>query len=225
MPKMPKLSRRWIVREAVIGGLIGGATFASGQILYAALAGFPPGAPWQLFASLLMGRGVTVESLTLTSFVIGGIIHFGLSACFGALFGLVVSNLRRRVRNDLGYELSGGIGYGLFLWLLNQQVIARLFYPWYLDFNPAVQALLHGLFFGLPLASWLTLRIRDVETPGVHAARHRYQTSSGDEEYLRLRQWERHTLGLGEEEEEVEPSGTRVPPPQQPGQERPAQPT
>lgn len=188
---MPTLSRKAIIREGALAGLIGGAVFASAQTLAAAIAGMPPGAPWQFFASVVSGGEGVYEEVTLTGFLLGAVIHFGLSTLFGAFFGWIVSRIGRPVRNDLRLELTGGLLYGLVLWVINVQIVGRFLYPWYLELlNPAVQAVVHAVFYGIPLATWLALRIRDVEVPGVHAARHRLQTSSGDEEWLRLQNWE-----------------------------------
>lgn len=187
---MPTLSRRTIIREGALAGLIGGAVFAAGQILAGALSGMPPGAPWQFFLSVLRGGEGIHEEVTFTAFVVGAAIHVALSLLFGMIFGAIVAQIGRPVRNSLAIELTGGALYGLVLWVINVQIVGQFLYPWYLaELNPAVQALIHALFFGVPMATWLALRIRDVEVPGVHEVRHRLQTSSGDEEWLRLRQW------------------------------------
>ena len=188
---MPTLEKKTIIWEGALAGLIGGAVFAAGQTLAAALAGLPPGAPWRFFASVAAGDEAVRRSLDFGTFILGAGVHFALSFLFGAFFGWIVSMINRPVRNNLTFELFGGMIYGLVLWLINVEIVGQFLYSWYLTaLNPAVQALLHAVFFGLPMATWLALRIRDVEVPGVHAARHRYQTSTGDEEYLRLRQWE-----------------------------------
>ncbi|WP_373047686.1 hypothetical protein [Vulgatibacter sp.] len=204
---MAELSRKKIIREGIVAGIIGGAAFAAGQTLAAAIMGLPPGAPWQFFASVAGGAGQMEGRLDIGTFVLGAFVHFGLSAAFGALFGLIVAAIKRPVRNNLTLELAGGAAYGLVLWAINMELIGRWLYPWYVsELNAVTQALIHAVFFGVPMATWLALRIRDVETPGVHAARHRYQTSSGDEELLRLHQWEAHN-----EAEHKVLSGTRLP--------------
>jgi hypothetical protein len=183
---MAELSRKKIIRESVIAGLIGAAVLAAGQTLAAAVSGLEPGAPWMLASSVALGREGVEGRLDFLHFALGTIIHFGLGALFGAIFGAIVAGISRPVRNNLALELTGGVLYGLVIWLITQQILGRVLYPWYLEFNAPVQALLHGLFFGVPMATWLALRIRDVETPGVHEARHRYQTSTGDDSYLRF---------------------------------------
>jgi len=218
---MPKLSKRTIIWEGALAGIIGGAVFAAGQTLAAALAGMPPGAPWRFFASVAAGEEGLRGSLDFGTFVLGAGVHFGLSFLFGAFFGWIVSRIDRPVRTNLTFELFGGMVYGLVLWVINVQIVGRFLYSWYLtELNPAVQALLHAVFFGLPMATWLALRIRDVEVPGVHAARHRYQTSTGDEEYLRLRQWEAANRDVDHFTHTRQPPG----PPQEAGR-RPGSPT
>lgn len=185
---MAELTRKKIIRESVIAGLIGGAVLAAGQTLAAALAGFEPGAPWQLAASIALGSEGAAGRLTWGHFLLGAVIHFGLAALFGAVFGVIVAKIRRPVRNNLTIELAGGVLYGLVLWVINQEILGRILYPWYLQFSAPVQAVLHAFFYGVPVATWLALRIREVEVPGVHEARHRYQTATGDDSYLRLQQ-------------------------------------
>jgi hypothetical protein len=38
------------------------------------------------------------------------------------------------------------------VWFVNFQIIARVLYPWFLGAPQFLQAVMHGLFFGLPLA-------------------------------------------------------------------------
>lgn len=205
---MAVASRRKIIGESIIAGLIGGAVFASAQALVASFQGLPPAAPWQYAASVATHTTAEFAPVTFTRFLIGAVIHFGFSAIFGAIFGLIVAAISRPVRNNLTLELAGGALYGLVLWLINVQLIGRLLFPWFLNLNPLLQAFLHAVCFGMPLATWLALRIRDVEVPGVHAKRQRYQTSTGDEELLRYEQWERNNEEAGHVLR-----GTRVPPP------------
>lgn len=179
-------SRHRIVVEGALGGLIAGASLAAGQLLAAAWSGVPPGTPWQLWSSLVLGREALDGGLSLLRFVLGFVLNFGLSTAFGALFGLVVAAIRRPLRDDLAVQLTGGAIYGIALWAINYQIIGRLFFPWFSVLNPGVQLLIHALFYGLPLATWMALTLRDLEVPGVHEARHRYQTSTGDEEWDRL---------------------------------------
>jgi hypothetical protein len=204
---MAEMHRKNIIKEAALAGLIGGAVLAAGQTLVAAAGGLDPGAPWALAASVVAGE--QAPGLSLGRFLLGAFIHFGLATLFGALFGVIVAKISRPVRNNLTLELAGGAVYGLVIWVINQQIVGRVLYPWYLDFNPALQALVHALFYGVPMATWLALRLREVEVAGVHEARHRYQTATGDDSYLRLQRWEARNRG--------EETAGRLPP----GEERP----
>ncbi len=214
---MAEMHRKNIIREAALGGLIGAAVLAAGQTLAAAATGLDPGAPWELAASVAMGEAGVAGRLDVGRFLLGAFIHFGLGTLFGALFGAVVAHISRPVRNNITLELAGGAIYGVVLWVLNQQIVGRVMYPWYLDFNPAVQALIHALFYGVPLATWLALRLREVEVAGVHEARHRYQTATGDDSYLRMQRWQ--AKNLGSEDTRL---GARLPPP---GERPPGGPT
>lgn len=204
-------SRRRIVSEGAIGGLFGGATLAAGQLMAAAFSGVPPGTPWQLWSSLILGQGALDGGLNLGRFVLGFLLNFGLSTLFGTLFGVIVARISRPLRNDLAVQLSGGVAYGIVLWVINYQLIGRLFFPWFAGLNAGVQLVLHGLFYGLPLATWMALTLRDLEVPGVHEVRHRYQTSTGDEEWYRLQ----HHFEQQEEAAGENPLAPLKPPPRE----------
>lgn len=210
-------SRRRIVIEGALGGLIAGGSLAAGQLMAAAFSGVPPGTPWQLWSSLILGQDALVGGLNLGRFVLGFLLNFGLSTLFGTLFGLVVAAISRPIRNDLGVQLTGGVLYGIALWALNYQIIGRLFFPWFAQLNAGVQLVLHALFYGLPLATWMALTLRDLEVPGIHEARHRYQTSTGDEEWERLQ----HDFQQQEEHAGESPLAPFKRPPVGPGEHRP----
>lgn len=83
---------------------------------------------------------------------IGLVTHVGLSVAFGVLFGLLVLLLRPLRR--LAWLVLGGVAYGLLLYVVNVQVLARAWFQWYVDAdgsNQIVLVLLHGG-YGLLLA-------------------------------------------------------------------------
>jgi hypothetical protein len=184
---MRELGRERVLREGVIGGLVAGLFFAASELLGAALAGLGPGVPWQLSASLLLGGSQVSAPIRFAQFFIGGAVHFGLAALFGLVFGAISAALGKRRRNSYGFMLTAGAFYGALLWVVNFQVVARLAFPWFLEITPASQFALHVLAYGVPLAYWVALRVRDVETPRVHRTRHAWQTPDGEEEIGRLR--------------------------------------
>jgi hypothetical protein len=155
-------SRQTILGQSVVGGLIAGAILAAAMMIYTAAAGMGAGAPWQLFASVLLGAPA-LQALTFGVFLVGFIVHFVLSALFGLIWGFAAAGVPKSIRDGLGSHGAAAGIFGLVLWVVNVQLIARGFYPWFLEMNQLVFALAHVLFFGLPLGLYLASRLQPME--------------------------------------------------------------
>jgi uncharacterized membrane protein YagU involved in acid resistance len=81
-----------------------------------------------------------------TSPVLGAVVHLVLSAAFGVAFGLVVPWFRTN-----GTVALAGVAYGLLLYLLNFQVLARLFFTTFKMANQPFEVVVHVV-FGILLA-------------------------------------------------------------------------
>ncbi len=152
-----------VLREGLMGGLVAGAIFALAQMLLATASGASVWTPWAWFASILLGRGILDAPFGLSTFVVGFVVHFVLSALFGLIWGATAKSVSRGIRDSWGAHAIAAMIYGLVVWLVNFQVIARVVYPWFLDTGPFAQMLLHVLAFGLPLGLYLTARLRPIE--------------------------------------------------------------
>jgi hypothetical protein len=139
------------VGEGITAGVIAGVIFAAVEIVGATMMGNPPLMPIRMFASVVLGRGALEGSIG-TPFVVGTIAHLVLSAVFGVLYGLLNARLSGESKTSFGRQAGLGILFGLAVWLVNFQVIARVLYPWFLGAPQFLQAMMHALFFGLPLA-------------------------------------------------------------------------
>jgi hypothetical protein len=55
---------------------------------------------------------------------------------------------------ETSYIRQAGLGllFGVILWFVKFQIIARIAYPWFLTRPQLPQLLMHAVFFGLPLA-------------------------------------------------------------------------
>jgi hypothetical protein len=157
-----EVSRR-LPAEGAVGGLIAGAVFAVASMVVVAAQGGPLLAPWRMFASVLLGEGALAGPMTLGIFVVGFIVHFALSAVFGAIWGVVAAAVSPGVRDSYGSHSAAGGIYGLVLYLVNFQILARLLFPQFLATGAVAQILLHILAFGVPLGLYLTSRLRPVE--------------------------------------------------------------
>lgn len=140
-----------ILTEGAAAGLVAGAVFAAAEVLAAALSGAPATLPLRLFASISMGPealGIVPASVAA---IVGTLTHLALSALFGVLYAALILPMPYRARARLAVQAGSGALFGIALWLLNFQLLARLFYPWFLATSQTSQALLHALAFGIPL--------------------------------------------------------------------------
>jgi hypothetical protein len=151
--------------EGAMGGLIAGLLFAAAQMVVATALGGSPWAPWRLFASVLMGQQALAGAMTLGVFVVGFFVHFGLSALFGAFWGAFVGGLPPSIRDSWGGHAAIAMVFGLLLYFLNFQVLARFLFPWFLATDRVAQVLLHAIALGAPLGAWMTARLRPLDRP------------------------------------------------------------
>lgn len=139
--------------EGLGSGLLAGTIFASVAIVVAALAGEAPLSPIRVFASVLVGRSALDATAGAMSVVIvGGVIHFAMSAMFGLVYALVDSRLPPSTQSRWTRQSGLGIAYGVILWAVNYELVARFWYPWLLGQSSLREAALYALCFGLPLA-------------------------------------------------------------------------
>ena len=139
------------VGEGIKAGLIAGVIFAMMEIVGAAMMGNPPLMPVRMFASVVLGQGA-MEGPLGVPLVVGTIAHLVLSAVFGIVYGLLAARTSEATKTSFGRQAGLGILFGLVVWLVNFHIIARVLYPWFLGTPQFLQAVMHGLFFGLPLA-------------------------------------------------------------------------
>ncbi len=150
----------------IIGaGLAGAAVFAVMMMIAASTAGDSAWKPWQLFASVATGRSALQATGVQTLFT-GLVVHVLLSLFFAFMWAAVVRRLPLDVRESWGTHSAAAMIYGLVIWLVNYQLIARFAFPWFLDrTNGFVQAMIHAFGFGLPLAVVMLGRYRRVAQP------------------------------------------------------------
>lgn len=139
------------IGEGITAGLIAGIIFAMMEIAGAAMMGNPPLMPVRMFASVVLGQGAMQGPLGVP-LVVGTIAHLVLSAVFGIVYGLLAARTSEATKTSFGRQAGLGILFGLVVWLVNFHIIARVLYPWFLGAPQFLQAMMHGLFFGLPLA-------------------------------------------------------------------------
>jgi hypothetical protein len=113
------------------------------------------------------------ESSLAVAVPIGLIAHFSLVLTYGFLYGLMSSDARISTRLNARREAGLGALFGAGIWLINFQLVARLFYPWLFETNQIAQLVLHVGAFGATLALLLRRqerkRIAVTRTPNQQA--------------------------------------------------------
>lgn len=133
-------------------GITAGMLFAIAQMAEAVGTGAHALTPYRPFASVFVGERA-LESLSMGAATFVGLgVHLTLSALFGGLYNLIISYRSLETRVAWGRQAGLGLLFGLGIWALNVQLIARLFYPWFLELPQLAQAGLHAVAFGLPVA-------------------------------------------------------------------------
>jgi hypothetical protein len=150
--------RGWWLRHGVAGGVLAGLVFAAFEILAAATTD-GTGAwlgPLRMIGAIVLGRwAMDLGAPLLPPVAVGLILHVGLSAAFGGVFGAMAG---AGVAGPTTRLVASGGAYGLLLWLVNFHMIAPIAgWRWFPDgTDPVVQLVAHVLFYGAPLGLYLT---------------------------------------------------------------------
>jgi cytochrome bd-type quinol oxidase subunit 2 len=139
--------------EGIYAGLWAGGLLLLCEMIVAGAVvpngGFPT--PLVLAASLIMGSHAFDAPLIL-AMLTGLVVHVGMSAGVGFLFGLVATEERIKTRHRRKAQLLIGTLFGTAIWLVNFVVVARLFYASIAHWTSLwVQLALHVVAFGAPL--------------------------------------------------------------------------
>lgn len=141
------------VNEGLRFGLLAGLILGLMEMVAAVVMGNPPLMPLRMFASVVLGQEALMGTSLGTAVVVGLIAHFAISALYGFIYGLVNARFTKGSdRASYGSQIFIGLLFGLGVWLVNFQIVARLAYPWFLGTPQLMQALMHAVFYGLPLA-------------------------------------------------------------------------
>lgn len=150
----PKSSGDWI-RKGAICGIIGGITFAVFEMIVSMLSGMSFWAPLRMIAGIALGdRALTPATSLGAAIVTGMVIHFAFSALFGGIYGFFVK--RTPLLQPKIPMILGATFYGLLLWIVNFQLIARLAgWNWFPEANQFWAFIAHTFFFGTVLGRYL----------------------------------------------------------------------
>jgi hypothetical protein len=140
-----------LLTRGVAAGLTGGLAFILVNMFAAQSAGKPPIAPFLAISTLFRFSDMPIMQpmAVPVEVTLGIIVHLFLSVLFGIGFALIAPLLRTSA-----LLVAGGLAYGLALYVVNFQVIGRLFFPWFVDPrgpNQILELIVHPLAFGLAL--------------------------------------------------------------------------
>ncbi len=144
----PVLAIDQLVARGSVAGLFGGLFFILANMLFANAHGKPPVAPFLSISTIFFRTDKPM--MTPEAVVTGLVLHVFLSMVFGVVFAVVVLPF---LRNNLAL-LIGGLVYGLALYLVNFQVLGRLFFPFFVSPmgpNQGFELWIHPVAYGLLL--------------------------------------------------------------------------
>jgi hypothetical protein len=139
------------LKQGAVFGVIAALIFAVIEIIASAAMGNPALMPFRMFASIVLGMAAMQTVSLAAAVIVGLIVHVVLAAAFGLIYGFLASRLSGEAQAGWGTQSLMGLAFGVAVWLVNFQIIARLLYPWFLNAPQFLQAVLHAVFFGLPL--------------------------------------------------------------------------
>ena len=141
-------------------GVFAGIVFALFQVIMAAVGLGPlPGELIVMVEGFAYGGVPTptnAPAIAAPAIAIAVLIHFVLSAIYGAIFGAVAPKVRA-LRNDRKALIGAATAFGLLIWIVNFFVIAPVAFPWFAEANGVVQFFAHTLFYGTVLGLLLAV--------------------------------------------------------------------
>jgi hypothetical protein len=140
-----------LLTRGVAAGLTGGLAFILVNMFAAQSAGKPPIAPFLDISTLFRFSEMPIlEPMAVpVEVTLGIIVHLFNSVLFGIVFALIAPLLRTSA-----LLVGGALAYGVALYVVNFQVIGRLFFPWFVDPrgpNQVLELVVHPLAYGLVL--------------------------------------------------------------------------
>lgn len=150
-----------MIKTGIVGGLIAGFVFMIMEmILVATVGGGSAFGPPRMIAAIVMGEGVLPPPATFepTSFIVGMIVHFVLSAVLGVIFAAIAGRLNQ---SNTMLVILGAV-FGLVVYVVTFYGFTAAFFPWF-EMARGWIAIVSHLAFGAVLGWWVA-RHRTVVT-------------------------------------------------------------
>lgn len=151
-----------LLTRGAVAGLAGGVLFILANMWFATTHGKPAVAPFLAISTIF--RGSSMPVMSPVDVIAGLTVHLGLSIVFGMVFALLVGVLGLSRRPAM--LPVAGIVYGLVLYVVNFQILARIFFPFFVNAkgpNQLFELWIHPIAFGLVLVPFfltMTLPVR-----------------------------------------------------------------
>ncbi|RKH58954.1 hypothetical protein D7W81_28205, partial [Corallococcus aberystwythensis] len=82
--------------------------------------------------------------------------HLAAAAGCGGVCSLLEAILPVDGRGRWAFQAAVGMLFGIFVWLVDFQLLARGYFPWFLSVPQFLQIVWHAVFLGLPMALLFT---------------------------------------------------------------------
>lgn len=149
-----------ILARGVIAGVVAGALFTVAEPIGATVMGMVWEIPWRMFASIVGGASAIQDWGIGSAFAVGLAVHAVVSAAWGGLYAAAIG---WRLAANAAWQAIAGAAAGFVIWVIDFYVLAPLFWPWFVSANSLCQAVMHVVFYGVPLgltlaAQWSSAR-------------------------------------------------------------------
>ena len=132
--------------RGAVAGLFGGLFFILANMWFSTAHGKPAVAPFLSISTIFYGSDKPM--MTPEAVVAGLTMHLFLSMLYGMVFAVVVLPF---LRNRIALVI-GALVYGLLLYIVNFQILARIFFPFFVNPmgpNQGFELWIHPVAFGL----------------------------------------------------------------------------
>ncbi|RKH62227.1 hypothetical protein [Corallococcus llansteffanensis] len=147
----------WSLTNGLLFGVAAGVLLALAEIALAVAAGDSPFYPVRMSAAVVLGPpAFTPQVSTGVAVAVGLAVHLTISAGWGLMYSLLDALLPTDGRGRWEFQAAVGMLFGIFVWLVDFQFLARGYFPWFLDAPQFLQIVWHAVFMGLPLALLFT---------------------------------------------------------------------
>jgi hypothetical protein len=147
----------WSATNGLLFGVAAGVVLALAEVVLAVATGDSPMRPVRMAAGLVLGPPALTPAVSVGTAVLAGLgIHLVLSAVWGLLYSFLDAMLPPDGRGRWEFQAAVGMLFGIFIWLVGFQFVARGYSPSFLEVPQFPQIVLHAIFLGLPLAMLFT---------------------------------------------------------------------